>query len=98
MILIYVIAALLLIALGAAIVSTTRDLVRLLIGLEVMFIGALISLVPLYTVCPLHACMIVLALVTAAVCETILFIAVVFRLVRLGYRASVTFTEKYAKR
>jgi len=85
-------AALMLIAAGCAIAASTRDLVRVLIGLEVMFLGAVISLVPLYQVMPDSACMITLSLFIAAVSETILLIAVLFRVARVRRKVTVPLT------
>ena len=92
--LLYIAIAILTIAVGLAVVSTSRDLVRVLIGLEVLFIGALIGIIPLYYMNPNSAVMLTLSLFTAAVSETILYIAVLFKMSREWHRTEVSLNRE----
>ncbi len=86
--------AIMLIIAGCAIVAATRDLVRVLIGLEVMFLGAILSLIPLSEVYPHTTCMLTLSLFIAAVSETVLMISILFRIARIRRRVTIPLAEK----
>ncbi len=87
-------SAVMLVAAGCAVAAATRDLVRVLIGLEVMFLGALLGLIPLYEVYPNTAGMLALSLFIASVSETVVLIALLFRVARVKRRVTVPVADR----
>jgi len=81
--------ALMLLTAGTCIIGLSRDLVRLIIGLETLFLSGLVSLSVLYLIEPIQASELVFAYLAASVMETTLLIGVVYYLSRSGYRALV---------
>ncbi len=92
-----IVTALVLIMTGAAIVAASNELIRVLLGMEVMFLGATVSLVLLYFRFPALSFSLLLVCLGAAVGETVIMIGIIYRMVKLGYRATVSFKEKYSE-
>ncbi len=87
---------LILIALGILITVRSRDLVRLLIGLELVFSGALLSILLIASTYVIMAYALLIITVLVAVSETIFIIAIIYRLNRIKLRTTVEvgFEEK----
>ncbi len=81
--------SLILLTAGTCIIGLSRDLVRLIIGLEALFLSGLVSLSALYILEPVHASILIFAYLAASVMETTLLIGLVYYLSRTGYRALV---------
>ncbi|GEM_PF-4499667 len=92
-----IITSLLLIVLGAGVAASSNELMRVLIGLEMMFLGAVMSILLLYLQYPVLSFAILLICLGTAVAETVIMIGLIYRMVRLGYRATTSFKEKYTE-
>lgn len=91
-----VLVVLVLVALGILITIRSRDLVRLLIGLELVFSGALLSILLVVSTHVIMAYALLIITVLVAVSETIFIIAIIYRLNRIKLRTTVEvgFEEK----
>jgi len=74
---------------GTCIVGLSRDLVRLIIGLESLFLSGLVALSALYLVEPIQASTLILAYLASSIMETTLLIGLVYYLSKVGYRTLV---------
>jgi len=73
-------------SIGVGVVSVSRDLVRLLIGLEVLFLSGLTALVILYLTSPIRSSILTFTYIASSIMETTLMIGLLYYLARSGYR------------
>ncbi len=92
-----IVLSLLLIVLGAGVAASSDELMRVLVGLEIMFLGAAASLLVLYAHYPILSFAMLLVCLGAAVAETVIVIGLIYRMTKLGYRATTSFREKYVE-
>lgn len=81
--------SLILLSAGTCIVGLSRDLVRLIIGLETLFLSGLISLSVLYIIEPIQASTLIFAYLASSIMETTLLIGLVYYLSRIGHKTIV---------
>ncbi len=82
---ILVTSSLILFSIGTSIISVSRDLVRLLIGMETMFLAGLLALSLLYLANPIKSSILAFAYIATSIMETTLMIGLIYYLARSGY-------------